>query len=210
MTGDRRTSGKTDGFVLLEVLVGLSLLALMLGLFALSLGLASKVAETGRARAEIVEAATGAALLSGALASALPLVQATAQGPGRVLFEGSQKQLSFLALSNGDVQAGGIRTISITIEEPGARRAGAVVFHSSLVPIGTLALKAGGRGEVIIRDIATARFSYFGSPGSAAPEEWREDWKNAERPPRIVALRGRLSANQKLENFEIISRVFSD
>lgn len=210
MTGDHRTSGKTDGFVLLEVLVGLSLLALMLGLFALTLGLASRVAEAGRARAEIVQAATGATLLSGALASALPLLQANAQGPGRVLFEGSEKQLSFLALSNGDVQAGGIRTISIAIEEPGARRAGAVVFHSSLVPIGTLASKAGGQGEAIIRGVASARFSYFGSPGSATPEGWREDWKNAERPPRIVALRGRLFVNQKWEDFEIISRVFSD
>lgn len=210
MTGDRRASGKTAGFVLLEVLVGLTLLSLMLGLFALTLGLASRVADAGRARAEIVEAATGATVLSAALASALPLGQASAQGPARILFEGSAKELSFLTLSNGDALSGGIRAITIAIEEAGARRAGVVVFHSSLVPIGTLALKAGGQGETLIRDVASARFSYFGSSDSAAPEQWRDEWKNAERLPRLVALRGRQFVNRKLEYFEVISRVLSE
>src|SRR6478736_2947341 len=57
------SGARTGGFILLEVLVGLILLSLTLGLFALMLGFASRVAEAGRLRDRGAEIAIGAAAI---------------------------------------------------------------------------------------------------------------------------------------------------
>src|SRR6478609_1277300 len=88
MTVGTHSGARTGGFILLEVLVGLILLSLTLGLFALTLGFASRIAEAGRLRDRGAEIAVGAAAISGWLAGALPLIQPRATERPLVMFEG--------------------------------------------------------------------------------------------------------------------------
>lgn len=203
MTRGAQSGARTGGFVLLEVLVGLVLLSLTLGLFALMLGFASRVAEAGRLRDRGAEIAIGAAAISGWLAGALPLVQPRATERPLVMFEGLNDRVSFVTLSNGDAQAGGILAITIARETSGAQGAGALVFNSSLMSIGAAALPVQNGGEVLARGVSSAAFSYFGSLEERSPERWHDEWRNSERLPRLVNLRVRVIVARRLEDFEL-------
>ncbi|GAU80523.1 hypothetical protein [Bosea sp. BIWAKO-01] len=197
------SGGRTGGFILLEVLVGLILLSLTLGLFALTLSFASKVAEAGRLRDRGAEIAVGAAAISGWLAGALPLVQPRATERPLVMFEGLADRVSFVTLSNGDAQPGGILAITIASENTGTQGAGALVFGSSLMSIGAAALSAQNTGEVLARGVASATFSYFGAREEGAPGRWHDEWRNSERLPRLVSLRVRVIVERRFEEFEL-------
>ncbi|MGO4737544.1 hypothetical protein AB4099_13430 [Bosea sp. 2KB_26] len=203
MTEGSHSGDRTSGFVLLEVLVGLVLLSLTLGLFALTLSFASRVAEAGRLRDRGAEIAVGAAAISGWLAGALPLVQPRATERPLVMFEGLADRVSFVTLSNGDAQAGGILAITIASENTGAQGAGALVFGSALMSIGAAALSVQNTGEVLARGVVSATFSYFGSLEEGAPGRWHDEWKNSERLPRLVNLHVRVIVQRRLEDFEL-------
>lgn len=210
MTRGSQSGGRTGGFVLLEVLVGLILLSLTLGLFALTLSFASRVAEAGRLRDRGSEIAVGTAAMSGWLAGALPLIQPRATERPLVMFEGLADRVSFVTLSNGDAQAGGILAITIASENTGTRGNGVLVFGSSLMSIGAAALPVQNAGEVLARGVASATFSYFGSLEEGAPGRWHDEWRNSERLPSLVSLHIRVIVGRRLEDFELSFRILTE
>ena len=210
MTSRAQVIEKTGGFVLVEALVALILISLILSLFALTLTFGRKVADAGRVRDRMTEIATGTAVLSGWLARARPIVQPRAEGQPRILFDGSASRLSFTTLSNGDTQPGGILAVTINFEESGAQNTGTMVFDTSLIPAGTTSLPVPETGEILMRYVASAKFSYFGSLQEGDPARWHDEWRDAPRLPRVIALRTNVRLNQRLETFDTTFRIVSE
>lgn len=210
MTSRGQVIKRTGGFVLVEALVALILISLILSLFALTLTFGRRIADAGRMRDRMTEVATGTAVLSGWLARARPITQPRPEGEPRILFEGLASRLSFTTLSNGDTQPGGILAVTINFEESGAQNTGTIIFDTSLVPVGTASLPVPNTGEILMRYVTSAKFSYFGSLQEGDPARWHDEWRDAPRLPRLIALRTNVRLNQRLETFDVTFRTFSE
>jgi Tfp pilus assembly protein PilV len=211
MTPRRSNSRPDSGFVLLEALVSLTLLAMTVALVATTLSFGRRIADAGRARERIADAMTGVHVIADWLGRTLPAREAGAGGNMRVLFDGNPTQLTFRTLSNGDTQPGGVLAISVAFTRPGQALSGALVFTSKSVAAGTLDL-AGGRAEpqVLVGHVIEARFRYFGSPAESEPPTWRENWTDAARLPTHVALRLQLSVGSRVEAMDLTFRVMAE
>jgi general secretion pathway protein J len=210
-TGKARGSG-ADGFVLLEALVALILISMTLALFATSLTLGRRVVETGRVHDRAADVTTGIDAMAGWIASALPLKETRQNGEAITLFEGRTNGMSFLTLSNGDAQPGGMLAVTIGFAGVGSPQgAGAVVFDAVPLAVGqAAALPTGGaRGQVLFANVVSLQFSYFGSLMEGAPARWHDEWKDATHLPRLVALRAGLNKGRP-EFVDLTFRVFSE
>jgi len=194
----------TGGFVLMEALVALILLALMLGLFATTLGFGRRVASAGVARDQMAEVATGTEALAKWLSGAVPARNVIVDGFSPVQFEGYADGLSFKTLSNGDVLAGGLLAVTV------AARGNIIAFEAAPLPVGRDRPAARGEPQVLLDRIASARFSYYGSPRSGDPLQWYDEWRNAEHMPRLVGMRANVLLHGRTTTMDFLFRVMSD
>jgi general secretion pathway protein J len=206
-------SPDAGGFVLLEALVALILISMTLALFATSLNLGRRMIETGRVHDRAADVTTGLDAMAGWIASALPLKETRPNGEAITLFQGRPGGLSFLTLSNGDAQPGGMLAVTISFAGLGSsQRTGAVVFDAVPLAVGQAAALAtgGAQGQVLFANVASIQFSYFGSLMEGAPARWHDEWKDATRLPRLVALRAGLNTKGRPEVVDLTFRVFSE
>jgi general secretion pathway protein J len=210
MTG-RGPARDAAGFVIVEALVALILISMTLALFATTLTFARRVADAGGLRERLADAATGVDAMAGLLAGALPVREPTPTGQTRVLFEGRPDALSFVTLSSGETQAGGMLAVTIGFAA-GRQRSGPGVFFSSS-PIGLTTppslTPAGIPLQPLSRKMMPLQFSYFGSPVEGRPVRWHDEWANATRLPRLVGLRAGLDRNGRMEIVDLRFPVFS-
>jgi hypothetical protein len=179
--------------VLVEGLVALVLLALTLGLLAGMVSFGRRVAEAGRGRDQVAQLANGVEVLGQWLAAAAPVTSRTQVGPGPVLFSGTSNRLTFVTLSKGDVQPAGLLAIAVASAPRGRNgQRGGLMFATSAVELGAQELPDLTPREVLIDHLTTARFSYFGSRVEGEPMRWYDEWNEAARLPRLVALRAGL------------------
>jgi hypothetical protein len=210
--GISRGSG-AGGFVLLEALVALILISMTLALFGASLTLGRRVVESGRVHDRAADVTTGLDAMAGWIASALPLKETRQNGEAITLFEGRMNGMSFLTLSNGDAQPGGMLAVTIGFAGPGSSRGtGVAVFDAVPLAVGqAAALSTGGaQGQVLFANVVSLQFSYFGSLMEGTPARWHDEWKDATRLPRLVALRAGLNTKGRLEFVDLTFRIFSE
>ena len=179
------------GFMLIEVLIGLALLALTVALLPSGLRLGLK-AWTSRGDLDRME---GLAMTVNALeqriSQALPLFERDKRGGVRVLFEGDHSTLSFV----GPVETG---------------PAGSGLFHARLAPHSSSADGAGltielspyaaqppeRRAAPTLHVVAGAdvvfRYRYFGVFKSGAAPQWHTSWQRANELPMLVEVTAEL------------------
>jgi hypothetical protein len=191
---------RTGGFVLMEALVALVLLALTLGLFAATLGFGRRVAAAGEARDRMAEVATGTGALAAWLAGAVPAREARMGGASPARFEGRSDGLSFVTLSNGDVMPGGLLAMTVVT------RGRTLAFEAGPLPVGQIQ-SSPGEAQILLDGIAAARFRYYGSPQEGAPADWHEQWRNADRLPRLVGLQATIILDRRSEAMDFTFRI---
>ncbi|MGF9759495.1 hypothetical protein AAII07_30310 [Microvirga sp. 0TCS3.31] len=205
----RRKSSSQGGFVLAEALLCVVLIALTMALVGTTLTFGRRVADAGRGRDRIAQMSTGVQALADWLSRALAVQQIGAGGGRRVLFEGQARRLSFMTLSQGDTQPGGILavTVALTAEQPGGT--GALVFMAAPVPVGTQAPPAALGEQVLISHVVTGRFRYYGAPDDREPPRWLDHWTQASRLPDLVGLNATLALGPRHETIELTFPVFA-
>lgn len=192
------------GFVLMEALVALILLALLLGLFATTLSFGRRIASAGTARDQMADIATGTEALAKWLSGAVPSRKVVVDGFSPVQFEGYADGLVFNTLSNGDVLPGGILAVTISA------RGNMIAFEAAPLPVGQSHPISRGDPQILLDHVAAARFSYFGSPRSGAPAQWHAEWRNAEHMPRLVGLQAKMILHGRTATMDFLFRVMSD
>ncbi len=209
MSRRQRRSSSQSGFVLAEALLCVILIALTVALVATTLTFGRRVADAGRGRERIAQMSTGVQALTGWLARAVSVQQIGAGGGRRVLFEGQAGRLSFLTLSQGDAQPGGILAVTVTFAGHATGGTGALVFVAAPVPVGTLSPSAGLGEQVLIGHVVTGQFRYFGAPADGGAPQWLDRWTQASRLPDLVALHATLALGPRHETVDLTFRVFA-
>jgi len=194
MSSDRKCAAPRlpidAGLTLIELLVALTLLALMTAALPSMMQLVTRAWKTSAAIATVARGAANLNLLEQRLAEAMPLTETAANGARGLTFRGSASALSFVApLSQGTAGAGLYRfeVFSAISDDGGA--AVPMIRISAFTPVGRGAPAAVAHDErPLLQAAATIGFRYFGSPKAKEPAVWLPEWTRADILPEMVEI----------------------
>lgn len=200
-----------DGFTLLEMLLAISLIALITGSIMGGLHLGRRTWETTRASEALDEVESAARGVTGLIARSYLLSTEQQQGlpppPEQQLrvFQGAPEACRFVMLSEGGAQWGGLILTEI---------GGAPGNESVELAVWTRVFRlqegfAPSRGEmrktVLLRNIASFELAYFGSPEEGRPKVWSAAWTNPKHMPELVSVK--IGANRLGRVIEVAATV---
>ena len=173
---------RESGFTLLELLISVSIFALLMTVLFGGLQLGSR--QVTRMNAELERSGQIALVqnfLRAQVGDALPL----ATGPEdakTVQFRGRPESLDLVSVAPQSVVTGGLQVLSIK-----ATAAGDVM--AAWRPLRENPDEPNApRTTVLLRGVRGLRFMYFGRPSASAPPEWQESWEDMDRLPQLVRL----------------------
>lgn len=196
----RRRRGE-QGLTLIELLLGLALLAVLTGFLAGGLSMGRRAFEVDRASGVSGETDAAIQALSSLIASALPIPASAANPKSGIVFDGRQATLSFIGLSEGRALRGGPHMIRL-------RRSGMDLVVDVVGSTPEVAGDAAGPTPtrvVALSGVRDIRFSYFGSASPAAPPGWQAQWFRAERLPDLVSIQIDFEDTRRNEPARIIA-----
>ena len=177
------------GFTLLELIIALSLLALMSSVLFGALGYAGRSWEGGEAKAE---ATSGMRLSHGFLRA-----QLEGQHPLRMrkmpefplLFTGARDEVRYAAALPARVSGGGVWYYRLAVAKEGDRSR--LVLERTIPDLNEAALPdfKGDDRSILAEDIAELRIEYFGRDSGASPSTaptWRDRWDDANLLPLML------------------------
>jgi general secretion pathway protein J len=180
---------KSAGFTLLELLVAVSLLALLSVLLfgGLRIGLRSANAVDRRVdhTAQIAQAYD---FMQNVLADArpLPIAADTLQSP--IDFSGEPDRLSFVAVPPDDVGLGGFQLFRVALDGRGDDRR-LVVSWQQIKRAGAATEPAMLQPSVLLDGVSSVDFAYFGMADPNRPPEWLNHWTDRLALPQLVRVR---------------------
>lgn len=181
-----RAAAPTDaGFTLLELLIAITLVAVISVLLSSGLHFGARVWErSGERRQAWSDMATAYQFISSRLNTALPI---TAIGDAKstvVTFDGTAKNVTFINADLGNAGFLGDQVLDISVaggndqaEIIVRRWAYARDFPHVTGAVETLAVLGG---------LSRAEISYFGTQQIGLEDRWSDDWHDAQAMPRLV------------------------
>ncbi|MDX2156894.1 MAG: prepilin-type N-terminal cleavage/methylation domain-containing protein [Hyphomicrobiaceae bacterium] len=177
------------GFTLVEVLVGLSLLAILMALLpgAVRLGMVG-----WQVRGEIErDSALDLSLrlvLEQRVVSAMPVQERDVEGRVGIAFSGDATSLSFVAeAANGPFGAGVYRHRLQPSASGAAAHEGTGLRLRLQLYVPSQSADASVEGPVdVVEQGAIVRFRYFGAHGDGGAMAWHDAWRSRTRLPRLV------------------------
>jgi general secretion pathway protein J len=180
----RVRSGRS-GFTLLELLVALTLLSLVTLVMLGALRMGSRVWERSGAELDIVEETVIArGFLRQWIGGAYPLVDRTDPARPALAFQGSRERLDFMAPAPEGLVPGGLARFSLSVEGGGDDGRLAVSVEEELAAPG----QAYRASSILMENVATVSFAYFGAEQPNRAPEWRDSWADATRLPSLVRI----------------------
>ena len=179
------------GLTLIELLVALTLLALLTAALPSMMQLVSRAWKTSAAIATVAPSTANLNVLEHRLAEAMPLYSITENGERTLAFRGTASALSFIApLSQGPAGAGLYRfeVYAVPFDEGAASRSMLRVSPFSPAQPATAA-PAIADERSLTRGPEVMSFRYFGSAKSGEPALWLPEWPGNNALPQMVELR---------------------
>ncbi len=184
MTGP---AARSAGFTLLELLVAVTLFALLsVALFG-GLRFGMRATQAGTARLDrSAEIAAASGFLRNEIADAQALDKTTGDGGKVVAFAGDGGSVEFVASPPAPLAAGGWHVLRLALEHgPGGGR---------LVLTGRLVRSDGGEAGAALRSVLLDRvssvdFAYFGALAEGDAPAWHDRWQDAAVLPALMRLR---------------------
>jgi general secretion pathway protein J len=187
------------GFTLLELLVAMTLLALLVAALAGGLRFGSRAWETGESRLEHLERMLIThGFLRRQIGRAYPLPE---RERGTVDFLGQPERLSFVGLMPEHLGAGELQRLTLEVVAGDGRRDLMLLWEP---------LRAGVAEPyrtVLVEDVAEARFAYRGPRADETGEPpWREDWQEMTKLPTLVRLQIRFRNGDRRQFPDLVAR----
>jgi general secretion pathway protein J len=179
-----RQRHREQGLTLIELLLALTIVAVLTGFLAGGLSIGRRAFDADRSSELSVQTDAAIQTVSSLIASALPVQVSEANSKAAIMFDGRQDTLLFVGLSEGRSMRGGPHKIRLW-------RSGADIVVDVMGPAAQTARNAGGLTPtrvVALKGVRDIRFSYFGSPNPARPSLWQAQWFGAERLPDLVSI----------------------
>ncbi len=186
-----RNRNRARGFTLVELLIALSLFALMSAVLFGSLRLAGRTWDAGEAKAE---ANSGMRLAGDYLRT-----QLSAQHPQRMrritefplLFSGKGDELRFAAPLPGRVGVGGMWYYRLALVEGAGKGKSALVLERMVPDVNATTMPEFNSADrsVLADDVASLKIGYFGRDRGASLEmapTWRDRWEDTQQLPLLL------------------------
>lgn len=174
------------GFTLVEVLVSLTILAMVLGLLLTGLRMGGRSLQAVElSTAESEQLFQSQHLLRDLLEQIEPYLQVDAQGRKTLVFAGDQRSLSFVAPASRSLGWAGLLHYQLTLK-PSDRRQGESELVMRYWPTGV----ATGEGapEVTLMAVTDgSRFTYYGRDPSGRTG-WHSQWRHPDALPEVISL----------------------
>ncbi len=172
---------RQDGFTLIEMLVSLSLLALLSLLLFGGMRFGVRAWDRNAAHgAGMDDLRVVRGLVQREIESAWPAYVVTDPVHPVVDFEGDGRTMNFIAPQPQAADSSGRARVTFATARQGR--------HLALVMRLRPELAAGGESsDTLLSNAAALRFSYYGSPAGGTPS-WRGDWPKSSRAPILVRI----------------------
>jgi general secretion pathway protein J len=175
------TRRHADGFTLIEVLIGATLLAIMMGLLTSALFTVTRSARAGEARMDEIDATQLVhAFLRRQLQNALPLTERV-DGEERVLFEGHPDRLRFVG-HLPIIEGGGLQFLEFAVTNDML----AMRYRDAWPDAQFESPRAEWQSRELLRDIRRVHWRYFGTLDDESPARWSDDWIGHDRLPELI------------------------
>jgi general secretion pathway protein J len=202
------------GFTLLELLIGVAVLGLLMGMLFGGLRLASHQVEWRTAR---LDRGSRVSLVQGfvrrSLADARPLEiagpRAGVSGPTVALaFDGTAEELEFVGPAPESAESGGLELIGLGLVRHGA--GGALSLRVRAYDAGAGGATAPLRETLVLEGVRQAQFAYFGVTAGETEPRWHETWRQLPYLPALVRLTLTLSGGEKVPDLVVALRLSQD
>jgi general secretion pathway protein J len=180
-----RRRGDERGLTLIELLLSLAILAVLTGFLAGGLSIGRRAFDADRVAEISSETDAAIQVIASLIGSALPSRTSTNNPNAGIVFDGRQRTLSFVGLSEGRSLQGGPHTINL-------RQSGGEFVVEIVGSAPGMASETSGQSPariVALRGVREIRFGYFGSLQPAGSRGWQTEWFRAERLPDLVSIR---------------------
>ena len=178
------------GFSLIEMLVAISILALVLAMLPGTFSLAHRTWDATATLDQQARQDGGRSFLLARLSEAMPVFESIGSGAVRMVFTGSAETLTFIAPSANGPQGAGLYRFSLEVKPPAGtgRNALAVVVapYVSARPQGNDADEA--EQHVLYADVTSASFRYYGRKELRGTPAWHTEWTRRDALPDAVEL----------------------
>ena len=173
-----RCGNREAGFTLIEVLIGVALLAMLATLIASGTRLAGRAwnsAERQTAEIDDMDAVQG--LLRRTIARARPSFAGADPADITVAFSGEPDTLSLVSAQPGTQDNGPWVRERFFLTGTGKARALFMSWSTGSASVAEAKL---------LDHVATIRFAYFGAPHPGEPSVWLDQWTDRDRLPELV------------------------
>lgn len=186
-----RAGNREAGFTLLEIMVALVVLSLIMTTAFGALRMGERSWEAGLARTSETETLrTVAGVLQRQFKQILPVTW-TEDAQTTIAFSGAREQVLFIAPAPQHHGSTGLFEFTLVLE-PLADIAQLVLYYRLHDPdsIGFQTGDSDRQRVLLVEELNSASFSYYGSPVDGDPPQWHTHWNNdAEAFPLLVRVR---------------------
>ena len=182
-------SSRNRGFTLLELLVGMTIFALIASTAYVGLRSASRTWEKVDARVWAHrEVRFGIDHLRRELAAAFPLAVRT-EGGWRVWFEGERTRVAFLVNGSRHVGLNGLYQVVAYHDSTSSPASLGLALNRFDDGLAMGEIRDGALRRVLIEDVLDVEFAFYGRPDGDEEPAWHAEWRAAQQMPRLVRLR---------------------
>jgi len=177
------------GIAPVEVLVGVTIVSLVLIVLYSGYRLGVRSWESGEdTHAAVSDLRLAGSVIRRYLPQAVPL--AVANGSSwQLWFQGEARRLVFVTTIPAHLGAGGTHEMTLQVDEQ--ENAAALTLSRRLLhpdgEPGSAAIDV--PPQILIRELESAAFAYFGAAGADGVESWHASWASEQHLPRLVRLR---------------------
>jgi general secretion pathway protein J len=176
-------SRRRAGFSLLEILLAVSLLAMITSAILGGLHLGKRAWETGRDYESVAEVEEAANAIAGLLARMFPTAVNRNEQEQVVAIQGHGDELRFVATNEGGASWAGLDEMLIRL------RGSDLEITTGVFRADRWRSSGGSRPIKALAGVRTFELSYFGSAEPEAPPRWTKSWVDQRTPPRLLSAR---------------------
>lgn len=187
---------RSQGFTLLELLIGMTLLGFIMSLAFSAFRLASTTWDAVSSRTESVTDEQLARSFARRLLEQVQPIRWKKAINQQVTFLGTAEALRAVVPLSGPLGAGGMNVIELSAGRSGkeSRESGSLRFVLRRAPLhyGDASFTdtlSNAEESVLLEGLQEVEFSYFGVEKPGAPPGWQSSWSSMEQLPQLVRIR---------------------